>query len=103
MLSYSFGTIDWMQEDLNNLDVMTRKMIHAHKLMYKKQSVARIHAARENGGMGIPLIYTIYKSEIIGIKRYLEGKEDKFLKWVQCYERTKPSSKSITKKSDDYI
>src|SRR5678816_2622973 len=92
VLSYGFGIIDWMQEDLNKLDVMTRKMLHAHKMTYKNQCVPRIHVSRKKGGMGVPTIDIIYKSEIIGIGKYLKGNDGRFIGWVHEHENLKPST-----------
>src|SRR5678816_2538281 len=103
VLSYGFGIIDWMQEDLNKLDVMTRKMLHAHKMTYKNQCVPRIHVSRKKGGMGVPTIDIIYKSEIIGIGKYLKGNDGRFIGWVHEHENLKPSTTSIIKKMNDYL
>ena len=103
VLSYGFGAIDWMQGDLNNLDVMTRKMLHMQKMTYRNQCVARLHVARKKGGMGVPSVDAIYKSEIKGIGKYLKRKQDKFIRWVYEHESLKPSSTSIVKKMNDYL
>ena len=103
VLSYGFGAIDQMQEDLNNLDVMTRKMLHMQKMTYRNQCVARLHVARKKGGMGVPSVDAIYKSEIKGIGKYLKRKQDKFIRWVYEHESLKPSSTSIVKKMNDYL
>src|ERR1700755_1936335 len=62
-----------------------------------------MHVARKEGGMGVPSVDAIYKSEIIGIGKYLKRKQDKFIRWVYEHENLKPSTTSIIKKMNDYL
>src|SRR5678815_204539 len=82
VLSYGFGLIDWFQEDLNKLDIKTRKMLHAHKVTYKNQCLARMYVPRDQGGMGLQEIDAIYREEVIGLTTYIEESDSKFIRWV---------------------
>ena len=103
VILYSCGIIDWYQEDLNQLDISTRKMLNAHKMMYKGQILSRIYTERVEGGMGMIELDQVYKKEIIGIGEYLEGATGKFIQWVYLHEMNKPDTTSIIKKKRDYL
>ncbi|KAL7634727.1 UNVERIFIED_CONTAM: hypothetical protein RMT77_015104 [Armadillidium vulgare] len=102
VILYSSGIIDWFQ-DLNKLDIATRKMLNAHKMIYRGQILSRMYTERKEGGMGLVEIDCIYKREIIGLGQYLENTENKYLQWVHDHERIKPAISSLIKKKDDYL
>src|SRR5678815_4802959 len=103
VLSYGFGIIDWFQEDLNKLDIKTRKMLHAHKLIYKNQCLARMYVPRDQGGMGLQEIDAVYREEVIGLTTYIEESDSKFIRWVKEHETGKAMRTSLTAKKRDYL
>jgi len=100
---YSIGIIDWFQEDLNQLDVKTRKMLNAHRMIYKNQILSRMYVDRSEGGMGLIEMDNIYKREICGLGQYLEGSTSKYLEWILHHEQNKPATTSLTKKKRDFL
>src|SRR5678816_2558395 len=103
VMRYSFGIIDWYQHEINTLDTTTRKLLHAHKIIYKNQCTARIYIPRDEGGMGMPHIDRTHKNEIVGLAEYIEGKGTKFIGWLKEHEDCKAGTTSITKKANDYL
>ena len=103
VLTYSFGVVDWNQRDLNKLDGNIRKMLHAHKLMYKNQCQPRMYISRNDGGMGVPEIDVIYKEEIISLNEYLNGKDERLIRLVREHEHRNDTQKTIPRKAADYI
>lgn len=77
---------------------MTRKILRANKLIYKNQCVARIHTARERGGIRV-----LSKDKIKSKKKNNQNwkilrRKKTFLKCAYDHERRKPSYTSIAKK-----
>ena len=103
VITYSCGIVDWFQVELNQLDITTRKMFHAHKSIYKGQYISRMYTKRTEGGMGMTEIDAIYKKEIVGIGKYLETNQNIFMQWVLEHERNMPATISVTKKMNDYL
>ena len=103
VFAYSIGTIDWYQEELNQLDIKTRKMLNAHRMIYKNQFLSRMYVDRSEGGLGLTEMDNIYKKEICGLALHLEHSTNKFIQWVYQHEQNKAPATSITKKKTDYL
>ena len=53
VLRYSFGTINWHQEELQKLDRKTRKLLTIHGQHHPKADVDRLYVPRKQGGRGL--------------------------------------------------
>ena len=101
-ISYSFGIIDWAQHEINKIDTKTRKMLHAHKVIYKNQCTPRIYIQRSEGGLGLLEIDQVHKNSIIGLNYYIQNNNSTFINIVKNEELRKPPRTSIIKKATDY-
>jgi hypothetical protein len=52
VLRYSFGIINWHQEELQKLDRKTRKLLTIHGQHHPKADVDRLYVPRKQGGRG---------------------------------------------------
>ena len=52
VLRYSFGIINWQQEELQKLDRKTRKLLTIHGQHHPKADVDRLYVSRKKGGKG---------------------------------------------------
>ena len=52
VLRYSFGIVDWRQEELQKLDRKTRKLLTIHGQHHPRADVDRLYVPRQQGGRG---------------------------------------------------
>ena len=52
VLRYSFGIVNWHQEELQKLDRKTRKLLTVHGQHRPKADVDRLYVPRKQGGRG---------------------------------------------------
>ena len=53
VLIYTFGIINWHQEELQKLDRKTRKLLTNHGQHHPKADVDRLYVPRKQGGRGL--------------------------------------------------
>jgi hypothetical protein len=53
VLRYSFGIINWHQEEIQKLDRKTRKMLTIHRQHHQKPDIDRLYVPRKDGGRGL--------------------------------------------------
>jgi len=53
VLRYSFGIINWHQEELQNLDRKTRKLLTIYGQHHPKSDVDRLYVPRKQRGRGL--------------------------------------------------
>jgi hypothetical protein len=78
-LRYSFGIIDWHQEELQNLDRETRKLLTIHGQHHPKKEVDCLYVPRKQGGRCLIQLQEVYTVEITKLVEYLDSKEDPLL------------------------
>jgi hypothetical protein len=72
VLRYSFGIINWHQEEIQKLDGKTRKMLTIHRQHYPKADTDRLYVPRKYGGRGLMQIEGAYITEVNKLKEYVE-------------------------------
>ena len=53
VLRYSFGIVNWHQEELQKLDRKTRKLLTIHRQHHPRADVDRLYVPRKQGGRGM--------------------------------------------------
>jgi predicted GNAT family acetyltransferase len=53
VLRYSFGIIDWRNEEIKQIDRKTRKMLTMYKMHHQKADIDRLYVKRKEGGRGL--------------------------------------------------
>jgi hypothetical protein len=53
VLRYSFGIINWHQEEIQKLDTKTRKMLTIHGQHHPKADIGRLFVPRKDEGRGL--------------------------------------------------
>jgi hypothetical protein len=76
VLRYSFGFINWHQEEIQKLDRKTRKMLTIHRQHHRKADIDRLYVPRKDGERGLMQIEGAYITEVIKLKEYVEHTED---------------------------
>jgi hypothetical protein len=64
VLRYSFGIINWHQEELQKLDRKTRKLLTIHGQHHPKADVDRLYVPRKQGGRGLMQLEAIHAVKI---------------------------------------
>ena len=82
VITYGFGIIDWPQNEINTIDVKTRKILTLHKVTYRHQCLDRIYLPRKEGGLGLTEINHAFRSTIVSIGQYLKSSEEENIKAV---------------------
>ena len=64
VLRYSFGIVNWHQEELQKLDRKTRKLLTIHGQHHPKADVDRLYVPRKQGGRGLMQLEAAHAVEI---------------------------------------
>jgi hypothetical protein len=76
ILRYSFGIINWHQEEIQKLVRKTRKMLTIHGQRHPIADIDRLYVPRKEGGRGIMQVEGAYIAETVNLVEYVENKED---------------------------
>ena len=101
VVQYSYNIINWNPPDIQRMDIKTRKLFTSSNMLHPKADVDRLYLPRSKGGRGLIQLEMSYKTTTIGMKQYLELKDDWMLKLVSRHERNKKLH-SIYKKSQKF-
>jgi len=71
ILRYSFGIINWRNEEIKKINRKTIKMLKMYKTHHPKADIDRLYVKRKGGGRGLVQIEATYKAEIINIAEHL--------------------------------
>ena len=88
-VQYSFNIITWNLADLNRLDTKTRKLLTSNKMHHPKADVDRLYLPRSSGGRGMIELETSYKTNTIGMQKYLTVSNDWMIQLVRQHEENK--------------
>jgi len=86
---YSYNIIDWTQQEIQNLDRKTRKILSAEKMHHPKADVDRIYVKRAEGGRSLIQLEAAYKVTTIGLNTYLQANTDHLLRIAKEHENKK--------------
>ena len=76
VLRYSFGVVNWHQEELQKLDRKTRKLLTNHGQHHPKADVDPLYFPRKQGGRGLMRLEAAHAVEITKLMEYVDRKED---------------------------
>ena len=85
VLSYSFGIVNWRQEDLQKLDRKTGKLLTIHGQHHTKEDVDRLHVPRKQGGRRLVQLEEACAVEITKLVEYVDSKEDPLIQTVRTH------------------
>jgi hypothetical protein len=85
LVRYGGGVIDWNQQELENLDRRTRKMMHAYGAMHPRADTDRLYVQREEGGRGLMNILDTVRYEEQSMIEYIRNKNSSIMSAIQCY------------------
>ena len=74
VIKYSFGIVNWHQEELQKLDRKTRKLLTIHGQHHPKADVDRLCVPRKQGGRGLMQLEAAHAVEITKLVEYVDRK-----------------------------
>jgi len=92
VLRYSFGIINWHQEEMQKLDRKTRKLLTIHGQHHTKADVDRLYVPRKQGGRGLMQLEAAHAVEIIKLVQYVDRKEDPLIQVVRTHQHNTDSA-----------
>jgi hypothetical protein len=89
VLRYSFGIMNWHQEEMQKLDGKTRKMLTSHGQQHRRANIDRLYVPRKEGGKGLLQVEAAYIAETLNLVEYVESKEDPLIQIVWTHQHNK--------------
>jgi hypothetical protein len=86
ILRYSFGTVNWQQEELQNLDRKTSKLPTIHGKHRPKADADRLYVPRKQGGRGLMQLEKAYAVEITKLVEYAHRNKDPLIQIVRMHQ-----------------
>jgi len=86
VLRYSFGIVNWHQEELQKLDWKTRKLLTIHGQHHPKADVDCLYVPRKQGGRGLMQLEAAHSVEITKLVEYIDKKEDPLIQVVRTHQ-----------------
>jgi hypothetical protein len=83
---YSFGIINWQQEEIQKLGRKTRKMLTIHGQYHPRADIDRLYVPRKEGGRGLMQVEVAYIAETVNLVEYVESKEDPLIQIVRTHQ-----------------
>ena len=93
VLTPTFGIIKWTKDELNNIDIKTRKILTRTGSFHRNSDIDRLYCNRDIGGRGINSVADTYASRIVSLSLHL----------VESTDRNKYLEKVILHESDTII
>jgi len=92
VLRYSFGIVNWHQEELQKLDRKTRKLLTIHGQHHPKADVDRLYVPRKQGGRDLMQLEAAHAVEITNLVEYVDKKEDPLIQVVRTHQHNTDSA-----------
>jgi hypothetical protein len=99
VLRYSFGIINWRQEELRKLDTKTRKLLTIHGQQYPKAEIDRLYVPRKRRGRGMMQAEEADITEITKLMEYVDSTEDPLIQIARTHQNNANSAMAGTARS----
>ena len=89
ILTPTFGILQWTKEELEQLDIKTRKLLTISGSFHKKSDIDRLYTIRKEGGRGLNSIVDTYICGTGSFNLHLRNyvRENKYLKLAAHHEK----------------
>ena len=91
VLTPTFGIICWTIQEIENLDIITRKILNMTGNFHQNSDVDRLYLPRKMGGRGLKSIKLAYECRVISIRQHLLNRTHRnhYLECVVEHEQDK--------------
>jgi len=86
VLRYTFGIVNWHQEELHKLERKTRKLLTIHGQHHPKADVDCLYVPRKQEGWGLMQLETAHTVEITKLVEYVDRKKDPLIQVVRTHQ-----------------
>jgi hypothetical protein len=99
IFTLTFGILNWSKEEIEQIDIKTRKLLTFTGNFHRNSSVDRLYSTRADGGRGLNSIYDNFVIRMISLKKHLDiaAEKNKYLKAVISHEE-----KRLIRVSDEF-
>ena len=87
VMSYTYGIINWTEEEIKNADLLVRKNLNMYKMFELKSDIDRLYSPRLMGGRGLQSIWDGFKCANVRIAHYMTGSVDHHMKVCANFDR----------------
>ena len=92
VLIYSFGIVNWHQEELQKLDRKTRKLLTINGQHHPNADVNHLYVPRKQEGRGLMQLEAAHAVEITELMEYVGRKEDPLIQVVRTHQHNTDSA-----------
>ena len=91
ILTPTFGILDWNKDEVEAIDIKTRKILTTTGNFHRNSSVDRLYMTREDGGRGLNSVYDVFITRLISLVDHLKSASPghKYLNLVLQHEETR--------------
>ena len=94
-----FGILDWTKDEIQNIDIRTRKILTCTGNYHKNRNVDRLYTKHEAGGRGLNSNFDVFITRMISSVEHLKSTRDsnKYIELVIQHEKDRlmPVSTSL--------
>ena len=90
LITYSFGVVNWNEDDLKGYDTQIRKMLNMYRVFELKSDIDRLYLPREMGGRGLLSVWDSFQASTSRIAHALINTDNPILQ--QCISTEKRAS-----------
>ena len=80
VVRYTAGILDWTKDEVESMDIRTRKILTMNGAFHARSSVDRLYMKRNVGGRGLIGVQFCVESEEHGLREYVLASEEWMLK-----------------------
>ena len=102
VIVYNYGIINWKLDEIQDLDRMTRKQLCMNWMLAKKADIDRIYLPCPEGGRSLMNLEIEYKATMVGLHKYMTGKNDPQIQAVLRHHNSK-ALYSVPKEAAKYL
>ena len=96
-MTYTYGIVNWTEQDIKSADILVRKMLHMNRMFEIRSDVDRLYIPRNNGGRGLVSLWDSFKTTNARLAHFLTNSPSQII--TKCSELDKTGQFSINKKA----
>ena len=77
--------IEWTQQELENIDKRTRKMMYLYDAIHPRADVDHLYVRKDEGGRGLMSILDTVRYEKPSMIEYIRNRDSKIMTTIQHY------------------
>ena len=80
LIRYSAPFLDWLRDEMKQVDRTTRKLMNIYKALYPRDSVVRLYLPRKEGGRGQIYVEDCIDLAIMSLENYIQKSNKRLIK-----------------------